>query len=82
MAAKVKPTEDGKKALEELEESVDWTNDETRILLDALLGPDSKLYTELGTNAKYTYRKVSQMKFDSRQSLESVSRYEQLQKIF
>ncbi|KAG2746870.1 hypothetical protein P692DRAFT_20819965 [Suillus brevipes Sb2] len=31
MAAKTKATEDGKKALEELEESVNWTNDETRI---------------------------------------------------
>lgn len=62
-AAKTKATEDGKKALEELEESVNWTNDETRILLEALLGPDSELYTELGTNAKYAYRKVS-VKFE------------------
>ncbi|KAG1810857.1 uncharacterized protein BJ212DRAFT_1483992 [Suillus subaureus] len=69
-AAKTKATEDGKKALEGLEESVNWTNDETRILLKALLGPDSELYMELGTNAKYAYRK------------KYLSRYEWLQKIF
>ncbi|KAG1804016.1 hypothetical protein EV424DRAFT_1581703 [Suillus variegatus] len=82
-AAKTKATEDGKKALEELEESVNWTNDETRILLEALLGPDSELYTELGTNAKYAYRKVSQTKFDGKRSPQSVrSRYERLRKLF
>ncbi|KAG2070302.1 hypothetical protein BDR04DRAFT_1155708 [Suillus decipiens] len=82
-AAKVQVAKDGKKALEKLEESFNWTNNEMRILLDALLGPDSELYKELHTNAKYAYRKVSQQKFDGKQSLESVrSRYEQLWKIF
>jgi hypothetical protein len=53
---------EGRKALDKLEDAVNWTNDEIRILLDALLGPDSKLYKELGANSRYAYRKVS-MKF-------------------
>jgi hypothetical protein len=61
-AAEVKVADEGKKALDELEDAVNWTNDETRILLDALLGPDSELYKELGANSRYAYRKVS-MKF-------------------
>ncbi|KAG1792522.1 uncharacterized protein HD556DRAFT_1444519 [Suillus plorans] len=82
-AAKVKVADEGKKALEELEDAVNWTNNETRILLDALLGPDSELYKELGANSRYAYRKVSEQKFSGKRSPESVrSRYERLRKLF
>jgi len=59
--AEIKVTDDGNKALEELEESVNWSTHETNILLEELLGADSELYKELGSNARYAYRKVSML---------------------
>ncbi|KIK72249.1 hypothetical protein PAXRUDRAFT_29323 [Paxillus rubicundulus Ve08.2h10] len=54
-AAEGKVADNSKKALEELEDAVNWTNNKTKILLDTLLGPDSELYKELGSNARYAY---------------------------
>jgi len=49
---------EGDQAMAQFEDQGQWSDDDTRLLLETLLGNDSELYDKLMTNAKYAYKKV------------------------
>ncbi|KAG1884171.1 hypothetical protein F4604DRAFT_1920023 [Suillus subluteus] len=83
-----KPQKDIKTPLKQsapakLEDQGNWSDEDTRLLLETLLGSDSQLYEKLMVNAKYVYKKVASTVFKGCRSPESVRGcYERLQKVF
>ena len=49
---------EGDQAMAQFEDQGQWSDDDTKLLLETLLGNDSELYDKLMTNAKYAYKKV------------------------
>lgn len=49
---------DGDQAIAKLEDQGNWSDGDTKVLLEILLGGESELYEKLMTNAKYVYQKV------------------------
>jgi hypothetical protein len=49
---------EGDQALAQLEDQGHWSDEDTKLLLETLLGGESLLYDKLVTNAKYVYKKV------------------------
>ncbi|KAG2128663.1 uncharacterized protein EDB93DRAFT_1256612 [Suillus bovinus] len=74
---------EGNQAIAKLEDQGNWSDEDTKLLLETLLGSDSQLYEKLMVNAKYVYKKVASTVFNGRRSPESVrGRYERLRKVF
>ncbi|KAG0695830.1 hypothetical protein DFH29DRAFT_879784 [Suillus ampliporus] len=54
---------DGDQAIVKLEDQGNWSDGDTKLLLETLLGGESELYEKLMTNAKYVYQKVASTVF-------------------
>jgi hypothetical protein len=49
---------EGNQAMAKLKDQGNWSDEDTKLLLETLLGSDSQLYKKLMVNAKYVYKKV------------------------
>lgn len=56
--AKLKTKVEGEQAMTRLEEDGRWSDEDTKLLLETLLGGDSEFYEGLAGNAKHVYKKV------------------------
>ena len=59
---KSKTKVEGEQAITQLEEDGRWSDDDTKLLLETLLGSESEFYEGLIGNAKHVYKKVTKCK--------------------
>jgi hypothetical protein len=55
---KLKTKVEGEQAITRLEEDGRWSDEDTKLLLETLLGSDSEFYEGFAGNAKHVYKKV------------------------
>ncbi|KAG2742877.1 hypothetical protein P692DRAFT_20747308 [Suillus brevipes Sb2] len=66
-----------------LQEQSHWSDEDTKLLLETLLGGDSEFYEGLTGNAKHIFKKVSECIFKGWCSPESIKgRYKHLRRVF
>ncbi|KAG1734243.1 uncharacterized protein EDB91DRAFT_1084146 [Suillus paluster] len=83
LKTKAKTKIDGEQAMAHLQEQSHWSDKNTKLLLETLLGGDSEFYEGLTGNAKHVFKKVSERIFKGRRSPESIKgRYERLRRVF
>ncbi|KAG0693406.1 hypothetical protein DFH29DRAFT_1007315 [Suillus ampliporus] len=71
MDTKLKTKVEGEQAITQLEDDGYWSDKDTKLLLETLLGSDSKFYKGLAGNAKHVYQKISEKTFKGSHSVES-----------
>ncbi|KAI6004879.1 hypothetical protein EDD15DRAFT_2191635 [Pisolithus albus] len=81
---KAKQKAEGDKAMERLGDvDRNWTDSDTTLLLEALLGSESTYFNTLMVNATRAFKKVSAQVFSGQRTIESVrGRYERMRKLF
>ncbi|OJA20409.1 hypothetical protein AZE42_12947, partial [Rhizopogon vesiculosus] len=80
---KAKRKVEGEQAMAQLEDQSHWSDEDTKLLLETILGTESAFYEDLVGNAKHIFRKISVNIFKGRRSAESVKgRYERLRRVF
>ncbi|KAG1720965.1 hypothetical protein EDD22DRAFT_962669 [Suillus occidentalis] len=83
LKTKAKTKIEGEQAMAHLQEQSHWSDEDTKLLLETLLGGDSEFYEGLTGNAKHIFKKVSEHIFKGRRSPESIKgRYERLRRVF
>ncbi|KAG1750581.1 uncharacterized protein EDB91DRAFT_1078599 [Suillus paluster] len=83
LKTKAKTKIDGEQAMAHLQEQSHWSDEDTKLLLETLLGGDSEFYEGLTGNAKHIFKKVSERILKGRCSPESIKgHYERLRRVF